>query len=212
MNKRSILILLAISISSQAMQQEDTKPVFQPNTLIEQTVYRLIRQFMANDSTSFSKGSTYYSFNDDIQKALKNIDQLSITEDLKQYLSEFYKDIKDEGYSFARNLTKVINGELQGEDRQKGLNILLSSAAHQGHENLVKFLLFLGANVNGETGHGDTILMWAAGTDQTEIVKLLLANGANINAKNEDGGTALSLAEKKGFTRTANLLRENGAK
>ena len=84
-------------------------------------------------------------------------------------------------------------------DKIKDGETLLTSAAHRGDFDSVKFLLQNGANLNAKNSLGDTALSCAVQfleSSSTEIVKLLLESGADMNTRNERCETPLLLATK----------------
>ncbi|KAK0760882.1 LOW QUALITY PROTEIN: hypothetical protein N5P37_005821, partial [Trichoderma harzianum] len=106
-------------------------------------------------------------------------------------------------------------------------------AVRNGHENLVKWLLKRGANVNAKSGFGKITpsiirikaqrgasvhfdsgriaLHCAASQGHESMVRLLLDNGADVMASDNAGRTALSLAASNGHEAVVKLLLENGA-
>jgi ankyrin repeat protein len=68
-------------------------------------------------------------------------------------------------------------------------------ATNKGHEETVRLLLELGANVHAQAKRGETPLHHAV---CVEIVKLLLVLGANVDARDESGGTPLHMAAHMG--------------
>lgn len=96
-------------------------------------------------------------------------------------------------------------------DKIKDGETLLTSAAHRGDFDSVKFLLQNGANVNAKNSLGDTALSCAVqflGSSSTEIVKLLLESGADMNTRNERCATPLLLATKRNAEKVVALLLE----
>ncbi|ERF69099.1 hypothetical protein EPUS_01055 [Endocarpon pusillum Z07020] len=78
-----------------------------------------------------------------------------------------------------------------------GMTPLISSVAF-GHEEMVRFLLGKGADVNARSSsdsNNDTALMLAAEKQSTSIVKQLLAKGANVRDYNTHGRNALHRAQ-----------------
>jgi tetratricopeptide (TPR) repeat protein len=74
-----------------------------------------------------------------------------------------------------------------------GMTPLISSVAF-GHEEMVRFLLEKGADVNARASNGsrgDTALMIAADRQSVSIVKQLLARGASVRDYNKHGRNAL---------------------
>jgi ankyrin repeat protein len=86
-------------------------------------------------------------------------------------------------------------------------------AARRGHANLVRVLLLIGANINGE-GWPSTAarpLIWAAQAGHANVVKLLLDKGADVNAKDDRGVTPLMIAADRGNLDIVRLLLDKGA-
>ena len=102
----------------------------------------------------------------------------------------------------------------------------LMHAARDGHTEVVKTLIEIGANINIQNDNGDTALILAARRGLTEIVKILVENGADMNIKDSRygrtaliyaakdsryGRTALIYAAREGRTEVVKLLIDNGA-
>ena len=85
-----------------------------------------------------------------------------------------------------------------------------------GNEEIIKFLIENGADVNfqtedGWTSYGWTALMSAVEQGNIEISKLLIENGADVNLQNENGWSALKYAIKQRNIEISKLLIDNGA-
>ncbi|OTA67298.1 ankyrin [Hypoxylon sp. EC38] len=110
-----------------------------------------------------------------------------------------------------------INGVVATYDRHLQRNNLtpLLVAIETGNNDLVKFLIDRGADVNKDAAYGirQTPLQAAAKKGRLDIVELLLRNGADINGKPAmfSGGTALQCAAMGGNCNIAVLLLEQGA-
>jgi ankyrin repeat domain-containing protein 50 len=90
--------------------------------------------------------------------------------------------------------------------------VLLSSAAKQGHEAVVKLLLETG-NVDPDLGDGErrTPLSWAAEKGREAVVKLLLETGdSNPDLRDKTGRTPLSWAVGESHEAVVKLLLETG--
>jgi hypothetical protein len=85
-------------------------------------------------------------------------------------------------------------------------------AAQQGHCELVKLLLDLGAHIHGRDDTGTTALIWAADAGHCEVVQLLLGRGAYVHSRDDTGVTALMKAVSSAHRETANLLLNHGAR
>ncbi len=84
-------------------------------------------------------------------------------------------------------------------------------AVARGREEIVGFLLSLGANPNAQDITGLTPLHVAAWWDKTEQVDQLLAAGAQLEAKDVFGDTPLHVAAIQGRTKMVAYLVEKGA-
>ena len=87
----------------------------------------------------------------------------------------------------------------------------LQVAAHQGHLNLVNYLLTTGANVNIVDKEGDSTLHYAAFGNQPEIMRVLLQSNANINVLNASHCTALHISAHKKPPHCVRVLLEFNA-
>ncbi|KAB8276988.1 ankyrin repeat-containing domain protein [Aspergillus minisclerotigenes] len=93
----------------------------------------------------------------------------------------------------------------------------LSSAAYYGCEEVLKFLLKMGADPNAPNEDGSCPLIcmlkgcYAQRPEQPKILELLLANGADLDLKDGDGRTPLSWAARQGVIHTTQFLLERNA-
>ena len=73
----------------------------------------------------------------------------------------------------------------------------LSAAVHEGHYDIVKFIINAGANVNvqEERYHGVTPLIIASTHGNLPIVQLLLQSGADVTIQDNKGYTAIDAAK-----------------
>lgn len=78
--------------------------------------------------------------------------------------------------------------------------------------SILKLLLNAGAKVNDTNSFGETPLMLAASFGYKDAVEILLLHGAEVNAKGKDGSTALLYSSKKGYTTITETLIHFGAK
>ena len=84
-------------------------------------------------------------------------------------------------------------------------------AATSGREEVLRYLLGIGADVNAQSPNGTTALMMAVREGHAGTVELLLAKGADANHRNENGATALGWAKRGGFVAIEQALRRRGA-
>ena len=88
---------------------------------------------------------------------------------------------------------------------------LLSWAAENDHQALVRMLIDKGTNIDAKDYYGRTPLSCAAKSGYEETVRLLIDNGANIEAKDFYGRTPLSWAAENGHEAVVRLLIDTGA-
>ncbi|XP_035915376.1 E3 ubiquitin-protein ligase MIB2 [Anopheles stephensi] len=104
-----------------------------------------------------------------------------------------------------------LNINPEAVDCVSGGKTCLQVAAHQGHVELVKYLLLVGANVNVTDKEGDTTLHYAAFGNQPEIMRVLLQNKAKIDELNSSHCTALHISAHKKPPHCVKVLLEFGA-
>jgi ankyrin repeat protein len=89
----------------------------------------------------------------------------------------------------------------------------LHSAIESGNENVVRWLLELGADLEERMSFGNfnmTPLLFAAYKGKLAIVKLLLEKGADVNARDREGWTVLHFAADEGDAGMLQFLLDNG--
>lgn len=82
-------------------------------------------------------------------------------------------------------------------DGHSGGKTCLQVACHQGHMELVQFLLSVGASLEVADDDGDTALHYSAFGNQPEIMEILLKQNADIDAVNKGRCSALHVAVNK---------------
>jgi hypothetical protein len=97
-----------------------------------------------------------------------------------------------------------------GKDRF-GLPIL-SWAGHCGNPEIVKLLLYHGADVSARGRGGQTALFDAAWVGNLAAVEVLVEAGIDVNVKDDQGQTALFGAAEAGHREIAELLCAHGAR
>ncbi len=85
-------------------------------------------------------------------------------------------------------------------------------AATGGHDDVVRYLLAEGADIDAVSPNGTTALMMAAREGRLSTLDLLIARGANVNQRNASGASALDWAKRANDRRLAEHLRSAGAK
>ncbi|XP_035780860.1 E3 ubiquitin-protein ligase MIB2-like [Anopheles albimanus] len=96
-------------------------------------------------------------------------------------------------------------------DCVSGGKTCLQVAAHQGHVEIVKYLLLLGANVNVVDKEGDSTLHYAAFGNQPEVMRVLLQHNASIDVLNSSHCSALHISAHKKPPHCVKVLLEFGA-
>jgi ankyrin repeat protein len=91
----------------------------------------------------------------------------------------------------------------------------LHCATWKGHQDVVKFLLDAGADVNAHNNNehwGTTPLHAAAHANQAAIAQMLIESGADVKARDKEGRTPLDHTEFHKAKASAKVLQNNGAK
>ena len=88
---------------------------------------------------------------------------------------------------------------------------LLHSAAHNGHVEIAKILMAMGADVDKLDDFGCSPLKLAAGSGHENVVELLLPITKDINAQDLQGHTALSVTVYYRHERIVKMLLKAGA-
>lgn len=90
-------------------------------------------------------------------------------------------------------------------------NIVLHEASVYGNIEIIKYLIGLNVDVNGQNDRKETPLHEACWNTQTLAVKELIKAGADVHVLNEDGISPLYATALQGGYHTASLLIEKGA-
>jgi ankyrin repeat protein len=86
----------------------------------------------------------------------------------------------------------------------------LSYAALHGKQEIVEWLVNMGANHQARSAHGSTALMDAAHNGHLNIVKFLYRNGASLDSFDSEKVRAIHLAAAGGHLDLVQFLEENG--
>lgn len=120
-------------------------------------------------------------------------------------------DAEDAFSGLLMDAVMGLSAELHGGGRTRRATPGSSGAEVRGSTECVKLLLEAGADIDAQTAHGETALMYAAHAGLFEKASVLLEYGADPSLKNMQGETALQIARKKGRTDIVELLRDAGA-
>ncbi|MBW1754176.1 MAG: ankyrin repeat domain-containing protein [Deltaproteobacteria bacterium] len=96
-------------------------------------------------------------------------------------------------------------------EKDSNSNSFLHVAVHADNEELVKFLISKGADVNIKNNYGQTPLQIAADKNNLEIITQLVSHDAEINIQNTSGLTPLDDAIHHGQMETVKYLISKGA-
>ena len=194
------------------------------------TGYIISQEVPVITNLSFLSNQTLFTKNDVIS--------LSTKEDFAEYFSKKYKSIlniykirsaKKElfargipftpecfGSYIAKNKPEIFNLFISG-----GMDVnscddlgtpMLNIAVRNDHEDIVKYLIDLGADINvSSQDRGYSPVMDAVWKGNTSITELLIKKGANLNTLSKDGQSNLVLAVGADRIPIVKLLVENGA-
>ena len=93
---------------------------------------------------------------------------------------------------------------------QPAMEAAFTTAMLHGREQVARYFLDVGADVNAMGPGGRTALLCAVQCSP-EFVKLILDKGANVNGKCRDGQTAVMAAVRSGKVETTRMLLDRGA-
>lgn len=96
-------------------------------------------------------------------------------------------------------------------DARLGNTSLLGEAAREGQNEVVEYLLDLGADPNGSSSLSGSALEIAARRCNTSAAEILIANDAHVDIRSSGGNTPLMIASDGGCSRFVEVLMEAGA-
>lgn len=102
--------------------------------------------------------------------------------------------------------------------RQRGAAVTMKGwtpliyAATSGHDDLVRWLLGEGSEINAVSPNGTTALMMAVRENRYSTALLLIARGADVNRRNENGASALDWAKRNDDAPMTERLKRAGAR
>ncbi|KAL2153002.1 hypothetical protein VTH82DRAFT_4157 [Thermothelomyces myriococcoides] len=133
---------------------------------------------------------------------------------VKEYLLKQPQfDFEYAGITLARTSLRYLRA-IEGTDvniRDGYYSTPLRAATISGHQELVRFLLDVGADANAlEAEHG-TVLTSASKNGHQELVRVFLDAGVDVNAHGSKSDTALQAASRHGHREVVRLLLEAGA-
>ena len=87
----------------------------------------------------------------------------------------------------------------------------MSIAAHNGHVDVIRALVVLGADVNAPNKNGTTAVHMAAHNGHANTIRTLCALGADVNTPDNDGTTPVFIAAQHGHVDAIKALVALGA-
>ena len=101
------------------------------------------------------------------------------------------------------------------QHKTSGTTVLMIASSYYYYDDIVRYLISKGADVNLKDNEGKTALLWAA-SNSFPNAKILVANGAKVNEPANDGMTpflkaTLGVSSGKVLIEMCELLRKNGA-
>lgn len=130
------------------------------------------------------------------EKAFKNIDSEDFQDIAKKAIDEGDISVLRSVVDFTKNSDYILkNGQT-----------LVNYAANVGNVDMVKYLIFSGANLNIQDYNGNTALHNAILKNDYRIIKLLVVNNISLSTINIDGYTPLMLSVVYGKNNVAIFL------
>ncbi|KAJ3816763.1 hypothetical protein F5880DRAFT_1512366, partial [Lentinula raphanica] len=219
LNLSQVATILAIDLNSSTVELDtemligleeivDTTLVTVDKQQIVQLAHASVKEFLLESQDNLL---TKILFNINAQLAHNMIAQIFILGDLKPFenwkknFRLFTKQGKDGMTTLDNKLDKYVNTP----DAEIGTP--LHGAALQGNDDIVKFLIDYGADINAKGGHYGTAIEAAALYNHERVIEHLLTHGADMNAQAGYYGTAIQAAAQNGHTDVVELLIEHGA-
>jgi ankyrin repeat protein len=105
--------------------------------------------------------------------------------------------------------------DINTQDPASGTTVLMIASSYYYYDDIVKYLISKGADVNIKDSEGKTALLWSA-SNSLENATILISNGAKVNEAAVDGMTpfiqaTLGFSSGKVPIEMCELLRKNGA-
>ncbi|KAL6597975.1 ankyrin repeat-containing domain protein [Neocallimastix sp. 'constans'] len=127
------------------------------------------------------------------------------------YLNNYYFVIKNKTPISLSNLKQQFEKYKLKINYNDNDNKYLFSACKNGNENIVKYLVELGANISKEDVNGATPLFYACENGNENLVKYLVEHGADIYKEDENGETSLFYTCQNGNENLVKYLVEHEA-
>jgi len=124
----------------------------------------------------------------------------------------FWREVDEETLGIMGPQVIDHNGaHIKVEEREERVQKMLSWAATNGQEAVVRLLVNKDATIEARGNLSQALLWWAAKNGHGVVVQLLIDKGANIEVVDEDSRTPLSCAAGNGHKGVVHLLIDKGA-
>lgn len=123
--------------------------------------------------------------------------------------TEFINYVKNGDIDSLKKLSNAVNF-INSRDQESNVPVL-QFATFRGCDEIVKFLLELGCDINAKDSLEMSALHKAVYKNQIETLKILLSYKPNMNIMSRNFGTPLHLAAYFGFAEELQLLVSSGA-
>jgi|GEM_PF-3347348 len=173
--------------------------------------FKQIYQEFMQDQTRIKELTPYEQ--ESLQKIIPDIATINLSDSIKK-ISELDEDKNREllGLSAYHNLVSLVQISLEyGEVNCASKNEALILAASECHKDIIKLLLYHGADVNSINYDKLSPLIFAAREGNRDLVELFLDYGAEVDHTNWVHRTALMYAVALGHTAIVKLLLDRGA-
>jgi ankyrin repeat protein len=94
---------------------------------------------------------------------------------------------------------------------KQGRTPLMIASAGDGNSDVVKLLIYKGADLSVKDNSNSTALLEAVDANDNATIRLLIEKGADVNARNKSGDTALMIASSYGNVEIMRTLLTKGA-
>ena len=205
-----VIGLIFISINLQAMEYQQPEKMDIETKNIESLPDEILFQifFEAITSGKLSDISTQYEILKKVNKKINNILEDKSRSKQVEELEILIKQVTD----FLKEY-KYIDFDIYSTNLIRRKNEALFKAVIKDYEELAKFLIDKGANINQKTNSiADTLLHLAAMNDATKVTELLINKGMSTNIKNSTNNLPLHLACFYKSLNTIKILVDNGSK
>ncbi|BBO59752.1 ankyrin repeat domain-containing protein [Mycoavidus sp. B2-EB] len=156
------------------------------------------------DSYIYQTPSTFHA--EEISQPENEENQVFFRNKLKEFISlkEFYLNNKIDVHQLNRNQKLFLAQNMTKEEKQKSLYI----AAEQQDEEMIRFLLNRGVDVNEKDISGNCAIHIAASKNDIDILGRLYRKQADFSVLNKENKTVLQIASDSKSTKAIQFLKQ----